>query len=124
MLEDEKIVSDVLGNMIERMGFSAVFSAEGSDAVRLYREAFNIKNSYDLVITDLTIPGGMGGLEAAREILKIDPDAKLIVSSGYATDPVMSNYSEYGFKGIVAKPYHFMDLKTVIEKALSAGSLT
>jgi len=122
ILEDEKIVSDVLGKMIERMGCSAAFSAEGSDAVRIYREAFNSESCFDLVITDLTIPGGMGGQEAAQEILKIDPQARLIVSSGYATDPVMANYSDYGFKGIVVKPYHFRDLQAVVEKVLSIDS--
>ena len=62
------------------------------------------------VILDLTIPGGMGGVEAARQILAIDQEAKLIVSSGYSFDPVMAGYQKYGFCGAVAKPYKASEL--------------
>jgi len=57
---------------------------------------------FDFVILDLTIPGGMGGKEAIKKILQIDPKAKVIVSSGYSNDPVMANYKEYGFPGVIA----------------------
>jgi CheY-like chemotaxis protein len=119
VLEDEKIVSNVLGKMLDRMGCTAVFAAEGSYAVKLYLDAYKSESRFDLVITDLTIPGGMGGREASQEILKINPHARLIVSSGYATDPVMASYADYGFKGIVVKPYHFRDLQAVVEKVLA-----
>jgi len=69
---------------------------------------------------DLTIPGGMGGKEAIKELLNIDPEAKVIVSSGYADDPVMAHYSSYGFKGVVAKPYTFGELQRTIEKVLKS----
>jgi len=86
--------------------------------VEKYRAAREENRDYDIVICDLTIPGGMGGREAAQKILKIDPQAKLIVSSGYATDSVMASYSEYGFQGRVAKPYLFAELQTVVRQVL------
>ena len=67
---------------------------------------------------DLTIPGGMGGKEAIGKLLEIDPDAKAIVSSGYSNDPIMSNFMEYGFKGMVAKPYKMEKLEEVLQRIL------
>ena len=71
-----------------------------------------------IVIMDLTIPGGMGGKEAVNKLLAIDPKAKVIVSSGYSTDPVMANYSEYGFKGRLVKPFQMETLKPEICRVL------
>ncbi|MFW5906255.1 MAG: response regulator, partial [Desulfobia sp.] len=75
--------------------------------------------SVDLIIMDLTIPGGMGGREAVQEILAFDPGAKVIVSSGYSNDPVMSNYRGYGFKAVIFKPYKLQELRKVIDQVLS-----
>ena len=63
---------------------------------------------------DLTVPGAMGGAQATKEILRINPDAKVIVSSGYSNDPIMSHYKEYGFKGVIAKPYRIEEIMNVI----------
>ena len=67
---------------------------------------------------DLTIPGGMGGKETVIEIFKIDPEAKVIVSSGYSNDPVMSDYKSYGFSGVVSKPFKMQELSSVLNKIL------
>jgi DNA-binding NarL/FixJ family response regulator len=63
-----------------------------------------------IVILDLTVPGGGGGREAVEQILEIDPEARVIVSSGYAEDPVIAKHGEYGFKAVVIKPYTYQDL--------------
>ena len=73
----------------------------------------------DVVVMDLTIPGGMGGKEAARELLRIDPDAKLIVSSGYSTDPVMSDFRAHGFRAVISKPYRIEELGETLRKVLN-----
>ena len=69
---------------------------------------------------DLTIPGGMGGKETIREIHKIDSEAKVLVSSGYSNDPVMANFSEYGFCGAIVKPFQMRELMEVVGKAVSS----
>lgn len=68
----------------------------------------------ELIIMDLTIPGGMGGQETVKKILQLDPDAKVVVSSGYSTDPVMANFREYGFSAALIKPYDINELKKII----------
>lgn len=72
-----------------------------------------------MVIMDLTVPGGMGGLETMAVLRRIDPRVKAIISSGYANDPVMSDYKQYGFCGFVAKPYKFGELIEVLNTALN-----
>lgn len=114
VLDDEEMVRDVVRAMLERMGYSLSFAVDGQEAVAKYQVSYDNELPYDIVIMDLTIPGGMGGQEAAQKILKIEPDAKIIVSSGNAADPVMVNYESFGFKGIAEKPYSFEELKNVI----------
>ena len=120
VLDDEEKIRQVLGAMLKRMGHNVSWAINGQEAIAQYRDAYQSGQAYDMVIMDLTISGGMGGQAAAREIIKINPQAKLIVSSGYHTDPVMANYTAYGFQGLVAKPYRFAELKHVVEQVLKA----
>jgi len=114
LMDDESLVRQTAGSMLNTMGFSVDLAAEGKEAILKFKSARESGEPYDIVIMDLTIPGGMGGKEAVKEILSIDPQARIIVSSGYSTDPVMSHYREYGFLGMVTKPYRINDLKEVI----------
>lgn len=118
VMDDEEGVRAVLGAMLEMLEHTVTFSVDGKEAVNKYREAYQQGSIYDVVIVDLTIPAGMGGQVTAQEILKLDPHAKLIVSSGYATDPVMANYKAYGFKGRVVKPYSLAELKKAVDQVL------
>jgi two-component system, cell cycle sensor histidine kinase and response regulator CckA len=92
--------------------------ATGEEAVRKYLIAKQGNNPFSFVIMDLTIPGGMGGRESAEDILALDPCARLIASSGYSNDPVMANFSDYGFCGSIIKPYTLDDLTRILLCAL------
>lgn len=118
MLEDEELVQQMSGAMLEEMGHQVDYAAHGAEAIEIWNSARESGHPYDIVICDLTIPGGMGGQDAASQILESDPLARLIVSSGYATDPVMANYISYGFKGRIAKPYRFSELQKEVERVL------
>ncbi len=118
VLDDEVLVQQMSGAMLEEMGHQVDYAVNGEEAISKYQTAQEKQQGYDIVICDLTIPGGIGGQEAAQQILKINPQAKLIVSSGYATDPVMAKYSEYGFQGWVTKPYSFAELQKVVQQTL------
>ncbi|MCI5126766.1 MAG: response regulator, partial [Candidatus Electrothrix sp. AR5] len=99
------------------LGHDAVLVRDGAEAISTYLEMQDSDNPVDLVILDLTIPGGMGGKETAQKLLQLDPEAKLIVASGYSNDPVMAEYSEYGFRAAVAKPFTLKELRKAIAAA-------
>lgn len=105
VMDDEEMIRMVVTDMLKKQGFSIETANDGEQAIKLYRQSFESGQPFEVVIMDLTIPGGMGGKEAVTEILKIDPEAKVIVSSGYSENPVMANHKKYGFKGITVKPY-------------------
>jgi two-component system, cell cycle sensor histidine kinase and response regulator CckA len=113
------MVSEVAVKMLTHLGYKSEVARDGAEAITLYREALESGNPFDIVIMDLTIPGGMGGVEAIRKLLEIDPGIKAVVSSGYSNDPVMSDYTNYGFKGCIVKPYKVFELGEVIRQVLN-----
>jgi len=121
VMDDEQMILDLAREMLVCLGYRVVTCLDGDGAVSLYREAFLSGDPFRAVIMDLTIPGGMGGREAARLILEIDPAARLIVSSGYSSAPIMSDYTNYGFMGSVAKPYRISEISRVLEQVLAVG---
>jgi len=105
LMDDEEMICEIATEMLESIGHTVESVADGEAALRVYEQAIEDGKPFDVVIMDLTIRGGVGGKEAVVDILRIDPHAKVIVSSGYAADPVMANYADYGFTGVIAKPY-------------------
>ena len=71
------------------------------------------------MIMDLTVPSGMGGVEAWRRIRALHPEARGIVSSGYSTDPVMSEPSAYGFPGVIAEPFTLAEIAAEVARVLT-----
>ena len=118
VMEDEQVVSDAVSRMLEYLGHEVEVVVDGAAAIKLYSDAIKSNRAFDAVILDLTIPGGMGGKETIKHLLEIDPDVKTLVSSGYSNDPVLSNFKQYGFKGMVAKPYQIDELKRVLIEVL------
>ena len=118
VLDDEMMIMKTLGKMLEFLGYRMDFCTTGEDTIRLYRKALENNESYDAVIMDLTIQGGMGGDVAIKKILEIDPDACVIVSSGYSTHPIMANYGQYGFKNVISKPYTIKKLSEVLNETI------
>jgi len=109
-MDDDAIISMSVTRELKDLEYEVEYARNGTEAIKLYKESIDSRNPFDAVILDLTIPGGMGGMETIRKLLTIDPDVKAIVASGYSNDPVMSNFKEYGFKDAVAKPYGIEEL--------------
>ncbi len=118
IMDDEEMIRTVVGELLRHLGYESDFAEDGVEACKKYLEAMAKKENFSAVIMDLTIPGGMGGKEAVQHILKIDPRAKVIVSSGFSTDPVMADYKSYGFSGVVAKPFMIQELSTVLHEVI------
>jgi PAS domain S-box-containing protein len=116
IMDDQEAILKMAERMLNRMGYTTATATDGHQAVEMYKEAQFHNNPFDLVILDLTVPGGMGGLNTIVELLKIDPNVKAIVSSGYSNDPIMANYEEYGFCAVVPKPYTKSLLADVLNK--------
>jgi CheY-like chemotaxis protein len=110
IMDDEEIIRDVGSKLLQYLGFDVALAKDGDEAIKMYKEAHDAGSPIDLIIMDLTVPGGMGGKDAVREILALDSEAKVIVSSGFFNDPVMENYHDYGFKGKIMKPFDLNDL--------------
>ena len=106
----------MIETMLIHLGHDVVMSVEGLDAVSAYKDAVDAGTPFALAVFDLTIPGGMGGVEAVKEILKIDPDARVVASSGYSNDPVMANCADFGFCAALTKPYRMQDLSQLISR--------
>jgi CheY-like chemotaxis protein len=115
-MDDEEIVRYVAGGILEETGYEVAYAENGEEAIRLYQEAMAAGHSFDVVLMDLTVPGGMGGKECIHRIREIDPDVKAIVSSGYAEDPVMAEYRDHGFSEVVPKPYKMAGLCAAVHR--------
>ena len=116
IMDDEEIVINVVSEMLSRQGYSCEYAQNGHEAIEKFKQEKASGVPFNLVIMDLTIPGGMGGEKAVKEVLKIDPHAKVVVASGYSADPIMEDYKKYGFCGAIAKPFLSDELLTMIKR--------
>jgi len=116
IMDDEEYILEVLVKMLKYHGFSVTSAKTGEEAIALYRESMKSGPPFDYVILDLTVYNGMGGKETIEILRDIDPNVKAIVSSGYSDNPVLANYREYGFSGILTKPYVIEDVLKAVEK--------
>lgn len=118
VMDDELIVQKVTGRMLKQIGYEVEFAKDGQEAIEIYQKARETSQPFAAVIMDLTIPGGMGGQITVQKLIEIDPQVKVIVSSGYSNDPIMSDHRKYGFCGVIAKPYRFEEMTEVIKNVI------
>jgi PAS domain S-box-containing protein len=118
VMDDEEIIRSVAAEILAHLGFEVVTCSDGGEAVRIFRDAMDEGRPYDVVIMDLTVPGGQGGKETIRQLCALEAGVRAIVSSGYSNDPVMANYVEYGFSGAVSKPFRVEEMAAVIARVL------
>jgi PAS domain S-box-containing protein len=117
-MDDEQTVRDVIYQMLRHMGYDVDLASEGQEAIKLYRRAIEADEPFDAVILDLTVPGAMGGKKTIGRLREIDSNVKAIIASGYSNDPVMSDYKNYGFCGVVVKPFNIQKLARILSDVL------
>jgi CheY-like chemotaxis protein len=122
LMDDEASIRQLGSAVVKRMGLDVTAVNDGAAVVDAYATARAAGQPYDLVILDLTVPGGMGGAEAMEELRAMDQDVRAIVSSGYSSDPVMANHRRYGFSGRVPKPYTASDLVSAVKAVMKPSA--
>lgn len=119
VMDDEERIRELARQILDSLGYQVEMARDGNEALEKYRIALEGVVPFDLVIIDLTIPGGMGGKQTMQKLLEIDPNVRVIVSSGYSNDPVMADYRQWGFRGVIAKPYGIRELSRIIGKVMN-----
>ncbi len=119
LMDDEEMIREITAEILSALGYDAEFAKNGDEAICIYEDAAKSGRRFDVVILDLTIPGGMGGKEAIQRLIDIDPEVKGIVSSGYSNDPVMAEFRQFGFSGIITKPFKIEELSEVLRSIIA-----
>ncbi|MEY2545485.1 MAG: hypothetical protein QOG48_602 [Verrucomicrobiota bacterium] len=121
VVDDEEAIRALVDFTLSHLGYEVTQAATALDGVNIYREKLEAGERFSAVILDLTLPGGMGGKEALRKLIEIDPTVNAIVSSGYATDATMSRYQDFGFRGVIAKPYVAAELGKIVHDVIESS---
>lgn len=121
VMDDDQRIRKLTGRYLQKLGYRFDLAEHGEDAIKKFDTAFKDQMPYDAVILDLTVRGGMGGEEAIKGLLKIDPSAKVIVASGHANNLIMANHADFGFSGALSKPYKIQSLGNILNRVLSEG---
>ncbi|MGQ9922185.1 MAG: hybrid sensor histidine kinase/response regulator [Desulfobacca sp.] len=118
LMDDEEMILEVSSAMLKRLGYEVWVSQDGAAALEIYRQASMAGSPFDVVILDLTVPGGLEAKETVGPLLQVNPQAKIIVSSGFADDPSLTDFRSFGFAGFLPKPYNLTQLSAVMHKVL------
>ncbi|MFL6537975.1 MAG: PAS domain S-box protein [Chthoniobacterales bacterium] len=123
IVDDEETIRDLVDFVLTELGYEVHGAENALDGINLYRDKLEAGERFDLVILDLTLPGGMGGKEALKKLIELDPTVNAIVSSGYAMDATMSRYQDFGFRGVIAKPYEAAELGRVVHQVIESAQV-
>lgn len=118
LMDDEDMIRDMAGQMLNCIGYEAELVRAGGEAIERYKDSRRKGEPFDVVILDLTIRGGMGGKETIRTLMEMDPTVKVILSSGETADRAVSHFKEYGFSALLPKPYTMQDLIRVLQEVM------
>jgi signal transduction histidine kinase/ActR/RegA family two-component response regulator len=120
VMDDDEALRILFKAVLTQLGYDVQTAGDGAEAVALFETTKATGRAFDAVLLDLTVTGGMGGVEAAAKLKELDPSLKLIVSSGYSDAPVMSHFAEYGFDAVILKPWTVKEMSDVLRRVLVA----
>jgi nitrogen-specific signal transduction histidine kinase/ActR/RegA family two-component response regulator len=122
LMDDDEMILDVIGLMLEKLGYRVGLAKNGTAAVELFQQAWLVKDPFDVVILDSKVPGGMGGLETLTKMREINPGVIAVISSGYSHDQIMTDHKNYGFSDVLPKPYKITKLSETLHNILTKRS--
>jgi two-component system, cell cycle sensor histidine kinase and response regulator CckA len=120
VMDDDEALRILFEAVLTKLGYDVQTARDGAEAIALYEAAKAVNRGFDAVLLDLTVMGGMGGVETAAKLKELDPSSKLIVSSGYSAAPVMSDFAEHGFDAVILKPWTVTEMSEVLRRVLVA----
>jgi len=120
LMDDEEMIRDGTARMLQHLGYAVQCARNGEEAIAIYRRAKEQGRPFDVVIMDLTVPAGLGGKDTLRALRAIEPGVAAIVSSGYSDEPIMAAYAQYGFSGVLSKPYTIRELGDVLHQVTAS----
>jgi CheY-like chemotaxis protein len=115
VMDDERSIRQMVEDALTHFGYNVTAVQDGQAAIDVFSAALTNGDTFDAILLDLTVPGGMGGKDTIQHLRRLDPHVKAIVTSGYSDDPIMSNFQAYGFQDILVKPYKITDLAKTLE---------
>ncbi len=119
LMDDEQMILDIVSRMLTHLGYTVTTTSNGAEAIAAFTKAKTQGEPFDVIMMDLIIPKGVGGQEAAPTIRQIDPNAKIIASSGHLDHPCMKDHRKFGFTAVLEKPYKLERLQQVIEGVIA-----
>jgi len=122
VMDDDPLLQECAGELLQELGYDVDVVSDGQEAVELYKREARLQRPFDVVILDLLVRDGMGGKDAIKRLLEIDPHVNAIVSSGYSSDTVMANPQKYGFSAVLNKPFTMEKLASVLDQAMAGSS--
>ena len=120
VMDDEAALRQLLNRMLNHFGYEVELASNGEEAVEAYRNAFKSDDPFDIIIVDLTVAEGMGGIETVEQIRKFDKNVKVIVASGHLSETMLDELKSEGFNGSLAKPFKMDELEAVLTKVLNS----
>ena len=120
IMDDEETIRKILNEQLSFLGHEVLLTSKGEETLEFFQTSRNTQQTIDLAIMDLTVKGGLGGKETAEKILKDHPEARLIVASGYSSDPIIAHYQQYGFKAAIVKPFRTDEIRFAIQQAMTS----
>ena len=118
LMDDDMYIRHLMERLLNKLGYEVELTKDGNETIKLYKKDYETNKTFDAVILDLTIPGGIGGQATIKKLVEINPEIKAIVISGYSNDDIMTNYKKYGFKDVVDKPFDPKRISEVINTLL------
>lgn len=123
LMDDDDSVREIAAQMLEFLGYEVDVARDGNQAVTRFKTARDQDESFDAVILDMSVPGGLGAPETVKRLEAIDPKVVALISSGYFNDPAMCEFKQHGFSGVLKKPFRIKALSGVLKQALDTKGL-